>query len=61
MSLYDYLKSHKNEVLFVDRTGSIISVYCTNDVRVIFEYNTISTASRKLTQFRRDLENKKVG
>ena len=61
MSIYNYLKEHKNEVQFVDRSGKLISVYCTNGIKVIFEYNTISTASRKLTQFRRELENKKVG
>ena len=61
MSIYNYLKLHRNEVLFVDRSGNIISVYCKGDIKVSFIYNNINTASRKLTQFRRDLENKRVG
>lgn len=61
MTIYDYLKQNKKDVLFCDRTGNIISVYLKNDVKILFEFNTISTASRKLTQFRRDFEDKKVG
>ena len=61
MTIYNYLKEHNNEVEFVDRTGNIISVYLKNDVKVQFQYNTINTASRKLTKFRIDLENKRVG
>lgn len=61
MTLYDYLKRNSKDVLFVDRTGNIISVYCKNNIKILFEYNTISTASNKLTRFRRDLENRKVG
>ena len=61
MSIYNYLKLHRNEVLFVDRSGNIISVYCKGDIKVSFTYKNINTASRKLTQFRRDLENKRVG
>lgn len=61
MSIYNYLKQNKKEVLFVDRSGNIIAVYCKGNIKVLFEYNNINTASRKLTQFRRDLENKRVG
>ena len=61
MSVYDYLKANRKDVMFVDRSGNIISVYCKNNIKVQFHYNTISTASRKLTQFRRELENKRVG
>ena len=61
MTIYSYLKEHKNEVEFVDRSGNLIAVYCKNDIKVIFQYNTIGTASRKLTKFRRELENKRVG
>lgn len=60
MSIYDYLKSNNNEVLFVERTGNLIAVYCKNRTKVLFEYNTIGTASRKLTMMRRDLEGKRV-
>ena len=61
MSIYDYLKRNNKEVQFVDRSGTIISVYCKGNIKIQFQYNTISTASRKLTQFRRELENKRVG
>lgn len=61
MSLYEFLKENKDEVICCDRTGNIISVYLRNDVKVQFQYNTISTASRELTKFRRELENKRVG
>lgn len=61
MTLYDYLKEHKNDVLFCDRTGNIIAVYLKDNVKILFEYNTINTATKKLTKFRRDLENIKVG
>ena len=61
MSIYNYLKQNKKEVMFVDRTGNIIAVYCKDNIKVLFEYNNINTASRKLTQFRRDLEDKRVG
>lgn len=61
MSIYDYLKNNKREVMFVERTGNLVAVYCKNNIKILFEYNTIGTASRKLTQFRRDLENKRVG
>lgn len=61
MSIYDYLKRNNKEVQFVDRSGTIISVYCKGNIKIQFQYNTISIASRKLTQFRRELENKRVG
>jgi hypothetical protein len=61
MSIYDYLKQNKKEVLFVDRTGNLLAVYCKNDIKILFEFSNIHAASRKLTQFRRDLEDKKVG
>lgn len=60
MSVYDYLKNNRQEVLFVERTGTLVSAYLKNNTRVIFEYNTIGTASRKLTKMRRELEGKRV-
>lgn len=61
MSIYEFLKQNKKEVLFVDRSGNIIAVYCKNGIKVLFEYSNIHLASKKLTKFRRELENKKVG
>ncbi len=61
MSIYNYLKEHSNEVQFVDRSGTLIAVYLKDNTKVIFQFNSIGTASRKLTQFRRELENKRVG
>ena len=61
MMIYDYLKQNNEQVLFCDRTGNMIAVYLKNDVKVLFEYNNIHTASKKLTQFRRELEGKQVG
>ena len=61
MSIYEYLKEHSNEVMFVDRTGNMLAVYCKNNIKVLFEFNTINTANKKLTKFRRELENKRVG
>lgn len=59
--IYDYLKTNNEEVLFCDRSGNIISVYLKNDIKIIFEFKSIEIATRKLTIFRRELENKKVG
>lgn len=61
MSIYNYLKENNKEVQFVDRSGNILAVYLKGNVKVLFEYSNINTASRKLTQFRRELENKRVG
>lgn len=61
MTVYDYLKENNDEVLFCDRTGNIISVYCKNNIKILFEFKTINNASAKLTQFRRELEGKRVG
>ena len=60
MSIYEYLKNNNSEVMFVERTGTLVAVYLKNNIKVIFEYKTIGTASRKLTQMRRSLEGKKV-
>lgn len=60
MSLYEFLKEHAEDVLFCDRTGNIISVYCRNDIKVLFEFNTIHLAQTNYRKFRRELEGIKV-
>ena len=59
--MYDYLKEHNNEVLFVDKCGKLLIVQCKNNIKCIFEYPNVERAQKKLTIFRRDLENQRVG
>ena len=56
MNLYEFLRENADEVLFCDRTGNLISVYCRNDVKVIFKFKTISLAQNKYRKFRKELE-----
>ena len=58
--IYQYLKNNKNDVLFVDRTGTIVCVYLKNDVKILFPFNTINKARRNYTVFRRELEGIKI-
>lgn len=60
MSLYEILKENADEVLFVDRTGNLISVYCKDNVKVQFQYATIGQATFNYTKFRRELEGIKI-
>ena len=60
MNLYEFLRENADEVLFCDRTGNLISVYCRNDVKVIFKFKTISLAQNKYRKFRKELEGIKV-
>ena len=61
MSLYEFLKENKeSEVICVDRTGNIISVYCKDDVKVQFVFQTVHLAQTKYRKFRRELEGIKV-
>lgn len=60
MSIYEYLKENKEEVLFVDRTGTIVAVYLKDNVKALFDFGTINTASRKFREYRRELEGVKV-
>ena len=59
--IFNNLKQNKQEVLFCDRTGNIVSVYCKGDVKVIFPFSSISIAKDRYRDFRRQLENIKVG
>ncbi len=56
MGIYEYLKANKEDILFVDRTGNIVVAYLKGDVKVMFEFNSINTASRKFREYRRELE-----
>ena len=56
MNLYEFLRENADEVLFCDRTGNLISVYCRDDVKVIFKFKTISLAQNKYRKFRKELE-----
>ena len=58
--MYNYLKENNEEVLFCDRTGNIISVYCKNNIKVIFEFSTIQIAQTNYRKFRKELEGIKV-
>lgn len=61
MTIYDYLKKHKEEVIFVDKTGLIVSVYCKNNVKIIFECRDKRKAQKEYTKFRRELEDVRLG
>ena len=61
MSLYTYLKEHNEEILFVDMCGNLLIVQCKNNIKVTFECPSVERAQKKLTIFRRDLENQRVG
>ena len=56
MNLYEFLKENSENVIFCDRTGNLISVYCRDDVKVIFKFKTISLAQNKYRKFRKELE-----
>ena len=60
MDLYAFLKENKEDVLFVDRTGNIIAVYCKGDKKILFQFPTINIAQTRYRQFRRELEGVKV-
>ena len=61
MSLYEFLKENKeSEVICVDRTGNIISVYCKDDVKVQFVFQTVNLAQTNYRKIRRELEGIKV-
>lgn len=60
MSLYEFLKENKSEVICCDRTGNIISVYCKNDVKVLFHFASVPIAQNNYRKFRRELENIRV-
>ena len=60
MNLYEFLKENSENVIFCDRTGNLISVYCRNDIKVIFKFNTVHLAQTKYRQFRKELEGIKV-
>ncbi len=60
MSLYEFLKENKDEVICCDRAGNIISVYCNDDVKVQFVFKTVPIAQNQYRKFRRELENIKV-
>ena len=60
MSLYEFLKENKSEVICCDRTGNIISVYCKDDVKVQFVFPTVPIAQNNYRKFRRELESIKV-
>lgn len=54
-------KIEPSEVLFVDRTGNMLIIYCKDDTRIIKNYQNIHQASKKLTEYRKKFENKRVG
>lgn len=60
MSLYEFLKENKEDVLFCDRTGNLIAVYCRDNIKVLFEFPSVNQATFQYTKFRRELENIKV-
>ena len=51
----------KDDVLFCDRSGNIISVYCRDNVKIQFTFDSVEKATRKFTKFRKELEGIKVG
>ena len=58
--MFNYLRENNNDVLFVDRTGNIIAVYCKGNIKVLFEFSTQNIAKNKYREFRRELEGIKV-
>lgn len=58
--IYDFLKENPSEVIFCDRSGNIVSVYCKNNVKVQFVFHSIALAQKNYRKFRRELENIKV-
>lgn len=60
MSLYEFLKENNDDVLFCDRTGNLIAVYCKGNVKVLFEFSSVNKATFEYRKFRRELENIKV-
>ena len=60
--IYDCLKEQcKEDILFCDRTGKIISVYLTGEVKVMFTFHSEGIAKDKYRIFRRELEGIRVG
>lgn len=60
MSIYEFLKENNDDVLFCDRSGNLIAVYCKNNVKLVFEFSSISLAQKNYRKFRRELEGIKV-
>lgn len=60
MSIYEFLKENNDDVLFCDRSGNLIAVYCKNNVKVLFEFSSTNLAQKNYRKFRRELENIKV-
>ena len=58
--MFNYLRENNEDVLFVDRTGNIIAVYCKGNIKVLFEFSTQNIAKNKYREFRRELEGIKV-
>ena len=50
-----------SDVLFCDRSGNIISIYCKDNFKIQFIYDSVEKATRNLTKFRKELEGVKVG
>ena len=59
MDLID--KMDKEDVICVDRTGNIITLYCKNDIKIVKMCRSKSQASKLLTKYRRKFENIRLG
>lgn len=57
----DFLKPKKEDIIFIERTGTIVSVYLKGGLKVIKEFPNISAASKGFTIFRKELQDIKVG
>lgn len=54
--VYSFLKENNENVLFCERTGNLISVFCKDDVKVIFQFPSVKNAQYHYRRFRKELE-----
>ncbi|AMK16296.1 hypothetical protein [Methanobrevibacter olleyae] len=56
MELLKVLENYKDDLLFCDRTGRIISIYFKDEIKVIRDCGSVEAATRKYRKYREVLE-----
>lgn len=59
--LLEIARPIKDNVLFVDRTGKIISIHLFNEIKIMKAYHSESLAQKHYRELRKELEGRYVG
>lgn len=59
--LLEIARPVKDKVLFVDRTGKLISIHLFNEIKIMKAYHSESLAQRYYRELRKELEDRYVG